>query len=100
MKIKAVLQTFSSELDRNGNTYHAFRYHDTQSGAVVEGIADSESAITMGANSLIGTDYLWISLRMKKRDFMAKVNKWKSTDNVKVFILNSLNSLEPQPQAA
>ena len=77
-KIQAILLTINSRRDQNGNSYHAFRYTDCETGFNVEALADGESTILQAVNNLPhgSTGYYWTQQEHGKRDFKAKCGQW------------------------
>ena len=81
-KIRGVLTAINSERDRNGNTYWALRYVDTQTGICVEAsISGGESniyAILLHWNNKKDWDrsVLFQTLTLKKREFRRMTADW------------------------
>lgn len=101
--ISAILITYASRLDINGNTYHAFRYIDCATGRPVEALVDHESNTLAGVNSLPHgpCGYFWQQEKMSKRDFKARFGKHKyagcKPSEVRDFILRGI-APEPRTQ--
>jgi hypothetical protein len=97
--VKGILEIFSSKLDRNGNTYWAFRFTECKTGRRVVGQAPAESNLTCVFNHKQFRGWAWSEVHVGRttlgyREFVRKTGDWPyagcTPDELRGFILDAL----------
>ncbi len=79
MQIQAIIYTLNTPHGSNGNSHHAFRYIDCETGKTVEGVVDTEGTALAAMNTLFdhrASNYTWFAERFGIRVWKAKTKGW------------------------